>query len=51
MPKLRLGERVSCSAYIRPSGNHFEIDNGDAGKALLWGKDATEGKEIEDYKS
>lgn len=51
MPKLRLGDRVSCSAYIRPSGNHFEIDNGDAGKALLWRKDATEGEEIEDYES
>lgn len=51
MPKLRLGDWVSCSAYIRPSGNHFEIDNGDAGKALLWRKDATEGEEIEDYES
>lgn len=51
MPKLRLGDRVSCSAYIRPSGNHFEIDNGDAGKALLWEKGATEGREIEDYET
>ena len=51
MPKLRLGDRVSCSAYIRPSGNHFEIDNSDFGMALLWEKGATEGKEIEDYES
>lgn len=36
MPKLRLGDWVSCSAYIRPSGNHFEIDNEDTGTALLW---------------
>lgn len=42
---------VSCSAYIRPSGNHFEIDNEDTGTALLWEKDATEGREIEDYES
>lgn len=42
---------VSCSAYIRPSGNHFEIDNEDTGTALLWRKDATEGEEIEDYES
>lgn len=51
MPKLRLGDWVSCSAYIRPSGNHFEIDNEDTGTALLWRKDATEGEEIEDYES
>lgn len=51
MSKLRLGDRVSCSAYIRPSGNHFEIDNEDTGTALLWRKDATEGEEIEDYES
>ena len=51
MPKLRLGDWVSCSAYIRPSGNHFEIDNEDTGTALLWEKDATEGREIEDYES
>lgn len=42
---------ISCSAYIRPSGNHFEIDNEDTGTALLWRKDATEGEEIEDYES
>lgn len=48
---LSLGDMVVCNAYIRPSGNHFEIDNGDAGKALLWEKGATEGKEIEDYES
>ena len=48
---LSLGDMFVCSAYIMPSGNHFEIDNGDAGKALLWEKDATEGREIEDYES
>ena len=51
MPKLRLGDWVSCSSYIRQSGNHFEIDNEDTGTALLWRKDATEGEEIEDYES
>ena len=49
--ELSLGDMVVCNAYIRPSGNHFEIDNGDARKALLWEKEATEGREIEDYES
>lgn len=48
---LSLGDMVVCNAYVRPSGNHFEIENGDGGKALLWLKDATEGREVEDYET
>lgn len=43
--------REAGIGHIRPSGNHFEIDNEDTGTALLWRKDATEGEEIEDYES
>lgn len=51
MPKLRLGDRVSCSAYIRPSGRYFEIHNGAEPSAYLWEKGQTEGKEVDGFES
>lgn len=38
MPKLRLGDRVSCSAYIRRSGKYFEVHNGPEPIAYLCDK-------------
>lgn len=50
--KLELGAMVVCSAYIKRTGNHFEIDNGkDKYTALLWENGATEGKEVDGFES
>ena len=51
MQKLQLGDRVSCSAYIRPSGWHFEIYNEPEQSAYLLGKGQTEGKEVDGFES
>lgn len=47
---LSLGDRVTCTAYIRPSGNHFEIDNTKKWPvAYYWANGATEGVEVDGF--
>lgn len=47
---LRLGDRVACTAYIRPSGNHFELDNSKKWPtAYYWANGAEAGVEVDGY--
>ena len=48
---LSLGDMVVCSAYIRPSGWHFEIYDQLEQSAYLIGNGQTEGKEVDGFES
>ena len=48
---LSLGDMVVCSAYIRPSGWHFEIYDQPEQSAYLIGNGQTEGKEVDGFES
>lgn len=50
--KLRLGDRVSCSAYIRRSGKYFEVHNGPEPIAYLCDKgNVFDGEQVDGYET
>ena len=50
MLKIKLGDKVKCHAFIKPSKNHYEIDNENY-ICDFWEAGAKEGVTIEDSHS
>lgn len=48
---MTLGDRVFCTAYIKPAKNHYEIGNDDFPGCTYWACGASEGLEVEDFHS
>lgn len=48
---MELGDVVSCTAYIKPAKNHYEIYKDEFPGCTYWECGASEGLEVEDFHS